>query len=175
MELQNQLINNYSITPSNKDVIHINQHIKKIMKSKFNKQGAICLRGEKTNNNKTSFNLVKPSPKGLFQTIGSLVNVAHQMRRMLVFKPRWWHHIHIFIQDSIEESIINIQLSYWPLTQKSYSKNHTNDNWFNHETKCLSEVKTNKLIVTFSHKSCLIASHETINISFKFEKSICSQ
>ena len=48
MELQNQLINRCDITPSNEDIININLHIKTTMRSKFNKQGAICFRGGKT-------------------------------------------------------------------------------------------------------------------------------
>jgi hypothetical protein len=109
--------------------------------------------------------------KSLFETIEVLDKAKRMLSTSWINKPSSLMHIHIFFKNSMEKSILNIQLMKRPSLCNS-KKQKVNSIWFNNGTKCILVVKAIPLFETFSNQVSLVHFDGDISMILNLENSL---
>lgn len=85
--------------------------------------------------------LLKPGTGRLFEPINSLVKLANTVRTLGIHKTRRLSHEYCLLKKTMQEGILNIQLSQRPTKTDSQTENSTYSGTLNHGAKCLIIIK----------------------------------
>ena len=88
------------------------------------------------------------------------VSRINETRRLL--------HVYLFRKSTMEESIIGIKLSNYPVIMKGKCENQANSSRFDHWTKCLIVVKARPLVKALGNKMSLVSRYRSIKVSFDY-------
>lgn len=83
---------------------------------------------------------------------------------LLVFEARWLNHENLFLDISLKESIIDVQMVYWPIMCKSKSEDDFDGLWTNHRSKGLHEIKARALGDLFATRRALYLAMEPLGL-----------
>src|SRR4051812_18907849 len=77
----------------------------------------------------------KPGARGLLEAIkGAPKATDHTVRHRV---PRWWLHVDLLTQLTIEKCILNIKLRHGPMTYRSNNKKSADSGHVSHKSECL--------------------------------------
>jgi hypothetical protein len=99
----------------------------------------------------------------LLKTIESLVEFAHK-GGITGLKPLRLLHVDLFIKNTIEKSVINVQLLNGPTLGNSNSEYNSNSHWLDYRRKCFQKIKPLSLMKPLSHEACLVFIDSPIGI-----------
>lgn len=86
-----------------------------------------------------------------------------------VNKPKRLGLIDVFLENAIEECIIEIKLSHGSVTRDGKSSHHLNGNRFDDRTVVVIKIKTWNLMESFGHQLSLLLIHKTIRVVLDLE------
>jgi hypothetical protein len=106
---------------------------------------------------------LEPGTRGLFKTIERAAKSADHTIRSIV--PRWWLHINLLTQLTIEKSVLNVKLRHRPMTNRSHSKESANSGHVGHRSESLIIIASLLLLKATSHKTSFETLKRTIGAS----------
>jgi hypothetical protein len=106
---------------------------------------------------------LKPGARGLFKAIERAPKTANHTIRNRV--PRWWLHINLFPQLTIEKGILDVKLRHRPMTNRSHSEKSANSGHVGNRSECLIIITSLLLLKATSHKTSFVTLKRTIGAS----------
>ena len=79
--------------------------------------------------------------------------------------PRWWLHINLLTQLTIEKGVLNVKLRHRPMTNRSHNKESADNGHVGHRSECLIIIASLLLLKTTGHKTRFVALKTTIRAS----------
>jgi hypothetical protein len=106
---------------------------------------------------------LKPSTRGLFQTIKRATKTTNLAIRNKI--PRRWLHVDLLMKFTIKKGIFDIKLRNGPSTNRGHNKESANSGHVCHRSKGLIIVMTMLLLKTTSNKMGLVMLERAIGAS----------
>jgi hypothetical protein len=110
-----------------------------------------------------------PRPRGLLEAVERLVKSADMMRMIQVDEAGRLLTIDLLVKSAMEESILDVELTYRPSTRSSDAEDDTNGLRLDDRTKSLIEVDTGLLREATDHPTRLVSRKSTIGPKFMLE------
>src|SRR5581483_8500226 len=116
----------------------------------------------KRSNHRREF--LKPSTRGLLETIQSFAKTTYFIR----FVSNTWgrSHVHLFLKITVQEGILYVHLTNFPLTNGGNSNECSNSRHFCNRCKGLLIIHAILLRVSFRDKSGLVSFNRPIRLCF---------
>jgi hypothetical protein len=106
---------------------------------------------------------LKPGARGLLKAIeGAPKTADHTIRNRV---PRWWLHINLLTQLSIEKSVLDIKLRHRPITNRSHSEKSADSGHVGYGSERLIIIASLLLLKATSHKTSFVTLKRTIGAS----------
>jgi hypothetical protein len=115
---------------------------------------------------------LKPSPRSLLKAIKGATKVTNHILRDRI--PRWWTHVNILTQFTINKGILHIKLRDGSLLNRSHDKKSVNSGHMSNRSKSLIIISVLLLLKTTSNKTSLIALKRTIRASLNLTEPLTS-
>jgi len=90
---------------------------------------------------------IKASTRRLTKTINGFVKETKRIGKMAINESRWFFHVDNFIEDTMQESILDIKLAYAPVPIQGHRKNEADGGWLDNRTQSFIKVNAIFLIV----------------------------
>src|SRR3990170_220329 len=151
------------VITSDDHVINIEKEKSPSTRRRVNEQGGIMITGRETRGSHDRGEPLEPGTRGLFKTIERAAKTADHTIRNKV--PRWWLHVNLLTQLTIEKSILNVKLRDRPVTNRSHSKESADSGHVGHRSESLIIIASLLLLKATSHKTSLVTLKRTIGAS----------
>jgi len=153
-------INVLGIIARDDHVIDIEKKKGATTRGSVNKKSRIVITWRKTSIDDNRGETLKPGPRSLLEAVERTAQPTNQAIRNRV---SWrWLHIDFLSQLAIEEGVLDIQLGYRPLTNRSNCKKSTNSSHVRDRSEGLLIVTTLLLLEAARHKTSLVALKRAI-------------
>jgi len=104
---------------------------------------------------------LKPGARGLFKAIEGAPKAKDRANRV----PRWWLHINLLTQLSIEKGVLDIKLRHRPITNRSHSEKSADSGHVGYGSERLIIIAAVLLLKATSHKTSFVTLKRTIGAS----------
>jgi len=151
------------VVTSDDHVVNIQKEKSPTTRRRVNKQRGIMITGREASGSHHRGETLEPGARGLFKTIEGAAKSADHTIRSIV--PRWWLHINLLTQLTVEKSVLDIKLRYRPMTNRSHSKESADSGHVGHRSECLIIIASLLLLKATSHKTSFVALKGTIGAS----------
>jgi hypothetical protein len=107
-----------------------------------------------------------PGTRSLLETIQGLHEATQMIRTIWISKSRRLTHIYLLIKNTMEESILNIQLTKRPTAGDNHRKQDANGGWLDNRTETILIVNTITLFEPLSHQTSFVTINSAIGLPF---------
>ena len=112
MKLHDEVLHLSRRALSDENIIHIDKDVERVATFKLEEEKNINFGKVKSKLMKQKVDAFKPGPKGLLESIQSVMEFAYPTKMRNVNKLRRLNHIDIFLKNVIKEGIVKIKLSH---------------------------------------------------------------
>jgi hypothetical protein len=160
------------VITSDDHVIHIKKETSPTTGWHVNEESQIMNASRKTSSCDHRSKALKPSPRSLLKAIkGTTKMTSHTLRNII---PRWWMHVNILMQLTINKGILDIKLRDGPLSNRSHFKKSVNSGHMSNRSKSLIIITTVLLLKTTGNKASLIALKRIVRVSLNLIDTLTS-
>jgi hypothetical protein len=110
-----------------------------------------------------------PSARSLLKAVESLHQATEMSRPVWISKARRLAHINLLIKDTMQKSVLHIQLAKRPTTRNSQREEHTDGSRFHNWAEGVLIIKTIALLETLGNQARLVPLNGSISMPLDFE------
>lgn len=160
------MLNMSGVASREQNVIDIDQKHGGMVTRVGNEERQVVVGCGKSHGEKHGAKFGETGSEGLFETINGFGEKADMIRMIRVNEARWLSHEDLFGEIPIEESIMDVKLTYWPIRGNCNGKYDADGSGSDHRAECIKVVNAFILVIAFGNQASFVTFDRSIGMTF---------